>query len=198
MAKKRRKKKDSEGGEGDLLLLGGILFLICYVSVKLHISFWAALALCVGAYFMVPLLWVLGKDTAKQVREEQRKRKQRIVVNTPEQLERFQARHQLQETITKKVKGVTYRNDDGTDRQNILARCYPGAPVEILFYRWHGDPAYKVVSEFGQIGNISSDWAQRTYSRYGERAIFQATIDAVTGGYEGLSFGCNLCVRIFL
>lgn len=121
-----------------------------------------------------------------------------IIINTQEELEAFAKTHQLEETIRTKVKGVTFRNDDGTDRQTILARCYPGAPVEILEYSWHGDPAYKVVSEFGQIGVLSADLAQRISSRYGDDAIFQATIDAVTGGYKGLSFGCNLCVRIFL
>ena len=121
-----------------------------------------------------------------------------IIVDTQEELEAFVKTHQLQETITTKVKGVTFRNDDGTDRQTILARCYPGAPVEIQEYSWHGDPAYKVVSEFGQIGVLSADLAQRISSRYGDDIIFQATIDAVTGGYNGLSFGCNLCVRIFL
>lgn len=121
-----------------------------------------------------------------------------IIINTQEELEAFAKTHQLEETIRTKVKGVTFRNDDGTDRQTILARCYPGAPVEILEYSWHGDPAYKVVSEFGQIGVLSADLAQRISSRYGDNAIFQATIDAVTGGYKGLSFGCNLCVRIFL
>lgn len=121
-----------------------------------------------------------------------------IIINTQEELEAFAKTHQLEETIRTKVKGVTFRNDDGTDRQTILARCYPGAPVEILEYSWHGDPAYKVVSEFGQIGVLSADLAQRISSRYGDNVIFQATIDAVTGGYKGLSFGCNLCVRIFL
>nr|DAH20951.1 MAG TPA: hypothetical protein [Caudoviricetes sp.] len=121
-----------------------------------------------------------------------------IIINTQEELEAFAKTHQLEETIRTKVKGVTFRNDDGTDRQTILARCYPGAPVEILEYSWHGDPAYKVVSEFGQIGVLSADLAQRISSRYGDNVIFQATIDAVTGGYNGLSFGCNLCVRIFL
>ena len=195
MAKKRRTKR-SEGGVGDLLLLGAIILLICYISIKLQIPFWAALTLCVGAYFLVPTLWSLGKGAAKQRQEGQRN--QRIVIDTPEQLEQFMAQHQLQETITAKVKGVTFRNDDGTDRQTILARCYPGAPVEILEYSWHGDPAYRVVSEFGQIGVLSADLAQRISSRYGDNVIFQATIDAVTGGYKGLSFGCNLCVRIFL
>lgn len=195
MAKKRRKKR-SEGGVGDLLILGAIILLICYVAIKLHVSFWTALALCAAAYFFVPTAWSLGKGAAKQARED--RRNQRIVIDTPEQLEQFMAQHQLQETITTKVKGVTFRNDDGTDRQTILARCYPGAPVEIQEYRWHGDPAYKVVSEFGQIGVLSADLAQRISSRYGDNVIFQATIDAVTGGYKGLSFGCNLCVRIFL
>lgn len=194
MAKKRRKKR-SEGGAGDLLLLGAIILLICYISIKLQISFWAALALCVGAYFLVPILWSLMMGAVKQ-RQEVR-RNQRIVIDTPEQLAQFRAQHQLQETITAKVKGVTFRNDDGTDRQAILARCYPGAPVEIQEYSWHGDPAYKVVSEFGQIGVLSADLAQRISSRYGDNVIFQATIDAVTGGYKGLSFGCELSIKIY-
>ena len=194
MAKKRRTKR-SEGGVGDLLLLGAIILLICDISIKLQISFWAALALCVGAYFLVPTLWILGKGAAKQRQEGQRN--QRIVIDTPEQLEQFMAQHQLQETITAKVKGVTFRNDDGTDRQTILARCYPGAPVEILEYSWHGDPAYKVVSEFGQIGVLSADLAQRISSRYGDNVIFQGQIKAVTGGDSGLYFGCQLSIKIY-
>lgn len=194
MAKKRRKKR-SEGGVGDLLLLGAIILLICYVSIKLQISFWAALALCVGAYFLIPILWVLGTGAVKQRQDE--RRNQRIIIDTPEQLAQFRAQHQLQETVTTKVKGVTYRNDDGTDRQTILARCYPGAPVEIQEYSWHGDPAYKVVSEFGQIGVLSADLAQRISSRYGDDVIFQGQIKAVTGGDSGLYFGCELSIKIY-
>lgn len=194
MAKKRRTKR-SEGGVGDLLLLGAIILLICYISIKLQIPFWAALALCVGAYFLVPTLWSLRIGVAKQRQEGQRN--QRIVIDTSEQLGKFMAQHQLQETITAKVKGVTYRNDDGTDRQTILARCYPGAPVEIQEYSWHGDPAYKVVSEFGQIGVLSADLAQRISSRYGDNVIFQGQIKAVTGGDSGLYFGCELSIKIY-
>lgn len=194
MAKKRRTKR-SEGGVGDLLLLGAIILLICYISIKLQIPFWAALGLCVGAYFLVPTLWSLRVGAAKQRQEGQRN--QRIVIDTPEQLGQFMAQHQLQETITTKVKGVTFRNDDGSDRQTILARCYPGAPVEIREYSWHGDPAYKVVSEFGQIGVLSADLAQRISSRYGDNVIFQGQIKAVTGGDSGLYFGCELSIKIY-
>lgn len=120
-----------------------------------------------------------------------------IVVTTEAQLKTFLKRHRLQDAIFTKVKGVTFRNDDGTDRQTILARCYPGAPVEIQEYSWHGDPAYKVVSEFGQIGVLSADLAQRISSRYGDNVIFQGQIKAVTGGDSGLYFGCELSIKIY-
>lgn len=120
-----------------------------------------------------------------------------IVVTTKAQLKTFLKRHCLQDTIFTKVKGVTYRNDDGTDRQTILARCYPGAPVEIQEYSWRGDPAYRVVSEFGQIGVLSADLAQRISSRYGDNVIFHGQIKAVTGGDNGLYFGCALSIEIY-
>lgn len=70
MARKRRKKKSSEGGFGDFLLLAGIVFFICYVSIKLKISFWAALILVFAAGPLLVLTVKLIKLIAKRRKSE--------------------------------------------------------------------------------------------------------------------------------
>ena len=70
MARERRKKKSSEGGLGDLLLLAGIVLFICYISIKLKISFWAALILVFAAGPLLVLTIKLIKLMAKRRKSE--------------------------------------------------------------------------------------------------------------------------------
>ena len=104
------------------------------------------------------------------------------------------------EEIRTKVKGVTFRNDDGTDRQTILARCSAGDQLRFGFYRYKGDPAYTVTSEHGQLGNVSVELAEELYfltSRLKNKHLILGEILNVSGGYHGESLGCNISITIY-
>lgn len=44
-------------------------------------------------------------------------------------------------TIDAKVVGITFKNEDGTDRQEILLFVCDEDPVVIEYYEYRGDPA---------------------------------------------------------
>lgn len=98
--------------------------------------------------------------------------------------------------IRTKVKGVTFRNDDGTDRQNILAHCHSGDQLRFKFYEYEGTPAYAVYCDWGQIGNLAAELAKEITAREKPCIILGEILD-VSGGYHGDYFGCNICLNIY-
>lgn len=104
------------------------------------------------------------------------------------------------EEIRTKVKGVTFRNDDGTDRQTILARCHAKDQLRFGFFRYEGDPAYTVVSEHGQLGNVSAELAEEIYflvSQFKNKYLILGEILDISGGYQGKKLGCNISITIY-
>ena len=121
-----------------------------------------------------------------------------IVITTQAEYVDFLQKHRLTESFRTKVVGVTFRNDDGSSRQPILAKCHSGDPVALKLYFYEGLPAFAVVTENGQIGTLSQEEATRLYTRYGDSAIYRAEIDHVSGGYSGRNFGCVVSVEVYL
>lgn len=106
-------------------------------------------------------------------------------------------RDDLLDSFSTKVKGVTFSNDDGSDRQSILSCCYAGLPVKISPFKFQGRPAFAVKTCFGQIGNISADIAESFADMYGANAYMTGEIGEITGGYDDLSYGCILDVNVW-
>lgn len=119
-----------------------------------------------------------------------------IVINSTSNLQGFLATHTLVDTIFTKVVGVTYKNDDGSPRQRILASCHIGDEIALRPFTYRGAPAYAVWSPHGQIGNLSADLARDIDANFGD-CIVQCTIATITGGTDGLYYGCNLIIKIY-
>ena len=119
-----------------------------------------------------------------------------IVLTTPETYESFHKDHELIRQRRTKVVGVTFRNDDGTSRQTVLSHCHPHDEIYLEYFEYNGDPAYKVLTEHGQIGNLSASLASEL-DAYGDDIYVSGTISEVTGGYQGMSFGCNIVLDIY-
>ncbi len=119
-----------------------------------------------------------------------------IVINSTSNLQGFLATHTLVDTIFTKVVGVTYKNDDGSSRQRILASCHIGDEIALRPFTYRGAPAYAVWSPHGQIGNLSADLARDIDANFGD-CITQCTIATVTGGTDGLYYGCNLIIKVY-
>lgn len=119
-----------------------------------------------------------------------------IEVLTDNEMHIFLRHYHKADEIKTKVKGVTYRNSDGTDRQNILAHCHAGDQLRFKAYKFKGDPAYAVYCDRGQIGNLSAELAEEIAARE-KPFIILGEILNVSGGYRGEYFGCNIRVDIY-
>lgn len=117
-------------------------------------------------------------------------------VDTDSEMAAFLREYTLEREIRTSVKGVTFRNDDGSNRQSILARCHRGDGVIPIFYRYNGDPAYAVITDYGQIGVLSADLAQDIHDGYANHMV-NGEILAVTGGDAGRNLGCNIVLRFY-
>ena len=113
-----------------------------------------------------------------------------------EALEEFLEKNELVRTIRTKVVGVTHQNSDGSSRQKHLAECIDGASVELRYFTYKGAPAYSVHCCGDQIGNLPADLARDLYE-LPDTYTLVGEIDEVTGGEDGLKYGCNLRIDIY-
>ena len=100
----------------------------------------------------------------------------------------------VRETIRTKVKGVTFDNEDGTNRQDILGRVFEHDRLEIEKYTYKGAPAAYVKCNGEIIGNLSAELAESLAERYPD-AEYEARITELTGGGER-TIGCNIEIDI--
>lgn len=108
----------------------------------------------------------------------------------------FLSTHTEVREIRTKVVGVSFKNEDGSSRQEILSLCKEGHAIQLLPFRYQGDPAYRVITQYGQIGNLSADDAallDEFYSGY----VIIGNISKITGGTNGHYYGCNIILRIY-
>ena len=106
-------------------------------------------------------------------------------------------------TIHTKVVGVSYKNDDGTSRQEILEYCYMGERLVFDGFEYNGAPAYGVYTLNGErLGNLSSEIARVIYDfitayedKTNDSVIVFGEISEVTGG-DGMKYGCNITVYL--
>lgn len=108
----------------------------------------------------------------------------------------FLSTHTEVREIRTKVAGVTFKNDDGSSRQETLALCKEGHAIQLLPFRYKGDPAYRVITQYGQIGNLSADDAALLDEFYQGHVII-GNISKITGGTNGHYYGCNIILRIY-
>lgn len=103
----------------------------------------------------------------------------------------------LLKTIDAKVVGITFKNEDGTDRQEILSFVCDGDPVVIEYYEYRGEPAYSVSTEDGdQIGNLAKELAADIRRKYGECA-FDARISELYDFDDFSKIGCRVNMDIY-
>lgn len=104
---------------------------------------------------------------------------------------------ELLKNITVKVVGVSYRNDDGTSRQEILSGLSVGEAMLLDYFEYENEPAYAVTDALGnQIGNLPKDLSADIYQKYRD-CYFSVMIDDITGGYDGLKYGCIISIDIY-
>lgn len=139
-----------------------------------------------------------GKQTITAPTEKQDVQKT-LIFNSSLELEQALKTKTLIYSQHTKVVGVTYPNDDGTSRQDILEFCTLGETVELNQQWYCGEPAIAVIAGHGQIGYLNKELAADLYYQYfqDDDVYIHATIRSLTGGYDGLTRGCNIRIDLY-
>lgn len=104
---------------------------------------------------------------------------------------------ELLRNITVRVVGVSYQNNDGTNRQEILSGLSVGETMLLDYFEYENEPAYAVTDALGnQIGNLPKDLSADIYQKYRD-CYFSVQIDNITGGVDGLKYGCIISIDIY-
>lgn len=102
----------------------------------------------------------------------------------------------LKHTETRVV-GVSYRNEDGSSRQEIISNLVEGEHVSLEYYEYENEPAYAVIDMLGnQIGNLSKELASVIYNKY-NGCYFDAFVLRITGGDNTKYLGCVIDISIY-
>lgn len=102
---------------------------------------------------------------------------------------------------TIKVVGVTFANDDGTNRQRLLKKLYFKDPpfdsyVDISFeeYDYQGETAFAVLANGYMIGNVGRNdipfFEEFIYNHYVED--FEVSVGGMSEGKENIRYGCKI------
>ena len=88
-----------------------------------------------------------------------------------------------------KVAGVSYRNDDGTERQDLIKEIKAGKQVKITIspYQYNGKPAFGVYADGKQLGNVPSDLVDEIQKVY--KPGYTVTEYKVLGSGQEAPFG---------
>ena len=97
----------------------------------------------IGCIVIAAVCFLLAHKPAKEAAGQQA---------TPRAMGAPAAGSRIAETIRTKVVGVTYQNDDGESRQDILSRMTGDEEIEIEKTTYNGEPAVYVSSEERRAG----------------------------------------------
>lgn len=97
--------------------------------------------------------------------------------------------------IHTKVVGVTFNNDDGTSRQDIIAMLGENEELKLEPYKYEGEPAIGVYEtrRHMQVGNLKKELAKTLYSTLTNNLIQFTLVREITGG-ENEMLGCNILI----
>lgn len=101
--------------------------------------------------------------------------------------------------IKTKVVGTTFDNDDGENRQDIIAQyCEPGRWLKLVreIHNPYDPYAVSVHCEGKQIGFLSSDLARETYGSVEKGAVSAQILDVTGSRDQGQNLGVNIRMTI--
>lgn len=87
----------------------------------------------------------------------------------------------IAETIRTKLVGVTFENEDGENRQDILSGMSGNEEIEVEKYTYNGEPAAYVKWGNKVLGNLSAELAKDLARKY-PNARYTAEILEISGG----------------
>ena len=119
-----------------------------------------------------------------------------IVIGSSADWQEFHRDYMVIDYLRTKVVGVTFNNDNGTNRQQIIPLCQCGDPVNLEHFTYKGAHAYAVMTKYGQIGNLSAAFADTIYNQY-DQYMLVPEIKEITGGSDGYPYGCKLQIAVY-
>lgn len=143
------------------------------------------------AYIILALIiyWIYRRSKKKKAQKANMK------TERPEK----QADNEPLELIETRVAGVTFENDNGTSRQEILKKCKPGEPIKLVHSPMpEHEYAVKVLRENGeQLGHIPREDAEDVADWLNSANTVTAKIKRITGGKKDKpTLGCVIEIRI--
>ena len=113
------------------------------------------------------------------------------------------------ETWRTKIAGVTFENEDGVPRQRLLKRLadkYENDLEELEFelekYEYEGKPAYRVLSERGDIGTLPQEVADALDQKEKDGCMYVVTESVIYGGPDennpGKKYGARIELSVFI
>lgn len=104
---------------------------------------------------------------------------------------------ELLKNITVRIVGVSFNNDDGSSRQEILSTISDGEALLLEYFEYENEPAYAVKTALGeQIGNLPKGLSADIYRRFKD-CYFSAQVNHMTGGDDGMKYGCVIDIDIY-
>lgn len=104
---------------------------------------------------------------------------------------------ELLKSMTARVVGVSFDNDDGTSRQDIISGLSVGEALLLNYHEYENEPAYAVTDALGNcIGHVLKELAATIYQKYKD-CYFAVSVDGITGGDSGLKYGCVISIDIY-
>lgn len=97
-----------------------------------------------------------------------------------------------------KIVGVTFKNDDGTNRQDIIESCTEGESLSLEHYYFKDEDAFKVTNVYGEVlGNLKKELTERLTEKYDPGTIEAADVEIlnITGEDKG-TLGVNIKITI--
>lgn len=100
------------------------------------------------------------------------------------------ANERIVETIRTKLVGVTYDNEDGENRQDILSSMTGNEEIEVEKYIFNGEPAAYVKCGNKVLGNLAAELAKDLAEKYPDARYTAEILEISGGGVQ--TFGCNI------
>lgn len=97
-----------------------------------------------------------------------------------------------------KIVGVTFKNEDGTSRQEVIESCSEGDSLSLEHYYYKGENAFKVTNVYGEtLGNLKKELTEKLVELYDIGVIEAADVEIlnITGENKG-TLGVNIKITI--
>lgn len=97
-----------------------------------------------------------------------------------------------------KIVGVTFKNDDGTNRQEVIESCSKGDTLSLEHYYYKDEDAFKVTNIYGEaLGNLKKELTEKLVELYDIGTIEAADVEIlnITGEDKG-TLGVNIKITI--